>query len=208
MDRIEYRQNGSEEWILFTDDILLNSSGYHALQFRPIDKAGNINESDLLEIWVDLESPISSAAVTGEQVSESQYAPGALVEVTVENPPLTDGNPGSGLKYIEFSLDAENNWQAYTDPIMLDQSGPHTVFFRAMDLADNVGATQQIEVEIVADVEPPTMEVFADPMELRPPNSKPVPVRIFGTAFDTGSGIQSIHIEVIDEYGECQTVVQ
>jgi hypothetical protein len=45
VDRIEYRKNGSEEWIQYTDDIQLNSSGYHSLQFRSIDKAGNKKET-------------------------------------------------------------------------------------------------------------------------------------------------------------------
>jgi hypothetical protein len=208
VDRIEYRQNGSEEWILYTDDILLNSSGYHVLQFRSIDKAGNINESDLLEIWVDLESPISSAVISGEPVSEGQYSTGALVEISAQDPPLSDGGAGSGLKYIEIRIDAENNWQTYTDPIVLEQSGLHTIFFRPADMAGNIEETQQIEVEIVSDVNPPALEVSADPLQLWPPNNKLISVRIFGTAFDTGSGIQSIHIEVIDEYGECQPVIQ
>jgi hypothetical protein len=49
---------------------------------------------------------------------------------------------------------------------------------------------------------------FADPLQLWLPNNKLVPVRIFGTAFDVGSGIQSIHIEVVDEYDKCEPVVQ
>jgi hypothetical protein len=208
VDRIEYRQNDSEEWILYTADILLNSSGYHSLQFRSIDKAGNTNESDLLEIWLDLEPPISSATIIGEPVSEGQYSPGALVEIDAQDQVLSDGEAGSGLKYIEISLDAENNWQTYTDPIVFEQSGLHTIFFRAADLAGNVEETQQIEIEIVSDIEPPLIEVSADPLQLWPPNNKLIPVRVFGTAFDMGSGIQSIHIEVVDEYGECEPVIQ
>jgi hypothetical protein len=34
-----------------------------------------------------------------------------------------------------------------------------------------------------------------------------VPVQIFGTAFDSGSGIKSVHADVIDEYATCQPVV-
>jgi hypothetical protein len=49
---------------------------------------------------------------------------------------------------------------------------------------------------------------FADPLQLWLPNNKLVPVRIFGTSFDQGSGIQSIHIEIVDEYNECEPIIQ
>jgi hypothetical protein len=53
----------------------------------------------------------------------------------------------------------------------------------------------------------PVVDLLTDPVCLWPPNNKLVPVKIFGTVLDAGSGIRSIHIEVMDEYGTCQPVV-
>lgn len=307
---IEYRFAGSEEWIIYTNPVLLNTSGNHSLQFRAIDKVGNIYESDLLALWLDLESPISSAAIQGEASPDGTYAPGATVEISALDPALADGEPGSGLvkielsldsqnnwitytepiiltetglhtiyyrsvdlvgnvedthmieieikieavsdieppislatihgeaapdgtyapgtsveisaqdpalpdgeagsgvSYIEFSLDTENNWLTYTEPIVLPEIGLYNIYYRSADVAGNVEDTQMIEIEIFSDIEPPLLELSADPLQLWSPNNKLVPVRIFGTVFDLGSGIQNIHIEVVDEYDECEPLVQ
>jgi len=77
-----------------------------------------------------------------------------------------------------------------------------------LQLADGSEGSGVERIEYSLDSEPPEIEIFADPLQLWPPNNKLVPVRLFGTAVDMGSGIQSIHIEVIDEYGECEPEVQ
>jgi hypothetical protein len=91
---------------------------------------------------------------------------------------------------------------------LLEENSLNVIHYRAVDLAGNVEETKNIEVEIVSDIDPPILELSADPLQLWPPNNKLVPVRIFGTAFDLGSGIQSIHIEVVDEYDECEPTVE
>jgi hypothetical protein len=208
VERIEYRLDGSEEWLTYTEPITLSTSGRYQLEFRAIDRAGNIEENDPLRIWLDLDPPVSSAVIIGEPKADGKYAPGAAVEITAKDPIFPDGTEGSGLIYIEFSLDSENNWQRYSETIVLEEIGLHTIRYRAVDLSGNIEETRSLAVEIVTDIEPPVVELFADPLHLWPPNNKLVPVRIFGTAFDLGSGIQSIHIEVVDEYGEWEPAVQ
>jgi len=66
----------------------------------------------------------------------------------------------------------------------------------------------QAEIRSPVDVVLPTLQLSADPLQHWPPNNKLVPVRIFGTAFDLGNGIQSIHIDVVDEYDECEPTVE
>lgn len=91
---------------------------------------------------------------------------------------------------------------------LLEENSLNVIHYRAVDLAGNVEETKNIEVEIVSDIDPPILELSADPLQLWPPNNKLVPIQIFGTAFDLGSGIQSIHIEVVDEYDECEPTVE
>jgi hypothetical protein len=51
------------------------------------------------------------------------------------------------------------------------------------------------------------LTLFADPLQLWPPNNKLVPVRIYGTLLDAGSRLRNIHIERVNEYGTCQPAV-
>jgi sialidase-1 len=126
---------------------------------------------------------------------------------TETDPLLADGNNGSGVDYIEYSLDSNDSWMRYNDPIEPQTQGLHTIYYRAVDKAGNIEQTRTVQVEI-EDTEPPELNVSADPVQLWPPNNKLVPVLIFGTAIDPGSGIQSIHIKVVDEYGECEPIIQ
>jgi hypothetical protein len=106
---------------------------------------------------------------------------------------------------------------------------------RTKNLSGNVEETKCLEVEIVSDIDPPILALSAAPCNFgcrtmndravskiaTPKNGaascgvfiiprkrdKLVPVQIFGTTFDSGSGIKSVHVDVIDEYGTCQPAV-
>jgi len=56
------------------------------------------------------------------------------------------------------------------------------------------------------DVTPPVISVFTNPATLWPPNGKSMPVLVFGTITDLGSGVNTwtAHYSVTDEYGEVQ----
>ena len=199
---------GSDEWIIYTDPLEFAESGRYDIEFHSIDNVGNIEVPRIWPLWIDLEAPVSSVSIIGEQDPAGYYAPGAQVIITAEDPQLADGSEGSGVDRIEYSLDSEDTWVQYNGPIQFDEGGVYTVYYRSMDLAGNIEGVHSLDLEIVSDSEPPEIEVFADPMQLWPPNNKLVSVRLFGTAVDMGSGVQSIHIEVIDEYGEYQPEVQ
>jgi hypothetical protein len=65
----------------------------------------------------------------------------------------------------------------------------------------------QAKLRNTANVVPPTLYLYTYPLRLWLTNNKLVPVTVFGKASDTGSGIKSIHIQVIDEYGTWQPTV-
>jgi hypothetical protein len=208
IDFTEYRLVGSDEWSIYTAPLEFTESGRYDIEFHSIDNVGNIEVPRIWPLWIDLEAPVSNASIIGEQDPAGYYAPGAQVIIAAEDLPLDDGSEGSGVEWIEYSIDSESTWIQYTDPLQFDEGGVYTVYFRSMDLAGNLEDVHSLDLEIVSDSEPPVIEIFADPMQLWPPNNKMVPVRLFGTAMDMGSGIQNIHLEVIDEYGECEPVVQ
>jgi hypothetical protein len=208
IDFTEYRLVGSDEWSIYTAPLEFTESGRYDIEFHSIDNVGNIEVPRIWPLWIDLEAPVSNANIIGEQDPAGNYAPGTQVIIAAEDLQLADGSGGSGVECIEYSVDSEDAWVQYTGPIQFDEGGIFTVYYRAMDLAGNIEDVHNIGLEIVSDSEPPEIVIFADPMQLWPPNNKLVSIKLFGTAVDVGSGIQSIHIEVIDEYGECQPEVQ
>jgi hypothetical protein len=180
--------------------------GIWQIGFQSYDWAGNEEPLQQINLKIDQTPPISTVNIQGEPDSNGKYPPGTRVEITAMDPKLVDGNDGSGVKYIEYSLDSTDNWTRYSGPIEPQTQGLHTIYFRAIDEAGNIEQTRSVQLEI-KDTVPPVLTVSANPLQLWPPNNKLVPVKIFGTAFDTGSGIKSIHIQVIDEYGTCQPAV-
>jgi hypothetical protein len=179
------------------------------MEFRSFDKAGNLEPVRVFTFQIDLESPASKATILGQPDAGGRYPPGTQVSISALDPDFSDGSDGSGVDYIEYSLDSENDWTRYGGPITLQAVGPHTIYYRSVDVAGNVEETHSLHVEIgsIADTDPPVLDISVDPLQLWPPNNKLVPVRIFGTVLDVDSGIRSIHIEVVDEYGTCQPTI-
>ncbi len=62
-------------------------------------------------------------------------------------------------------------------------------------------------LDVVVDRTAPVTAVAADPQQLWPPNGEFATVNISGTASDVGTGITSITLRVIDEYGEVEPAV-
>ena len=51
---------------------------------------------------------------------------------------LAGADSGSGVDKLEYRLD-NGEWTAYTAPVTISGSGPHTLEHRATDVAGNVG---------------------------------------------------------------------
>jgi hypothetical protein len=207
---IEYCFEGTDEWIEYVNPIVVSISSYQWVYFRAIDTVGNISEDGGIEVPVDLEAPQSTASIIGESSPTGTYPPGTAITVQSQDVPFPDGNDGTGVWYIEYSLDLQNAWDLFPEMVVLEELGIHTFYYRAVDWAGNEEEVKNLEIEIeeIEDNDPPEVLVFADPLMLWPPNHKVIPVHIFGTAVDQGSGIQRIHIDVIDEYGEFEPTVQ
>ncbi len=68
------------------------------------------------------------------------------------------------------------------------------------------GATDSFVAKIRTDTVPPVVKVSANPSVLWPPNGRMVPVTVYGTLTDSGSGIdpRTAFFSVVDEYGRIQ----
>ncbi|TLS35584.1 5'-nucleotidase C-terminal domain-containing protein [Pseudalkalibacillus caeni] len=96
-------------------------------------------EGRILEV-TDMEAPVTTAKVTGVQLSDGSY----LAEATVE---LTAADADSGVERIEYSLDNGQTWNTYTEPFTVQADA--TILYRAVDKAGNAEEAKTLTISIV-----------------------------------------------------------
>ena len=159
MDHVEYVLDDEEVWQPYTSPVVIDQVGTHTVRYRALDKAGNVSEEKSAEFTVvapptdDTTPPETSATVDGEKNADGHYIDMATVTVTASD-------TGSGVNTIEYALGADGAWQPYSGPVMVHETGTHTVRYRATDKAGNAAAEKSVEFTVVAappqDTTPPT----------------------------------------------------
>ncbi|WP_416829060.1 OmpL47-type beta-barrel domain-containing protein [Ectobacillus polymachus] len=94
LEKTEYRLDGGD-WITVAGQVILSEEGKYSLDYRSIDKAGNVENSKTLPIWIDKQAP----TITMEGAT-SFYQTDAKVPVTVK---VEDAL--SGVKTVQYTLD-------------------------------------------------------------------------------------------------------
>ncbi|MCT2590131.1 DUF1080 domain-containing protein [Streptomyces sp. N2-109] len=139
----------------------------------------------------DTAAPETSAKVEGQQNADGGYVGSATTTVTA-----TDA--GSGVDKVEYALDtdgADGAWQPYTDPVVVDQVGTHSIRYRATDKAGNTAEVKQEDFTVVS---PPTDDTTAPETSATVSGEKDDQGRykdmatVTVTASDTGSGVNTI----------------
>ncbi|RZB14804.1 DUF1080 domain-containing protein [Streptomyces sp. F001] len=149
VDRIEYATGDTGAWQPYTAPVVVDQVGSHKVRYRAFDKAGNVSAEKSVEFTVvppptdDTTPPQTSATVSGEQNPDGSYVDMATVTVTASD-------TGSGVNTIEYAIGASGAWQPYTGPVMVHQTGTHTVRYRATDKAGNAAAEKSVEFTVVA----------------------------------------------------------
>ncbi|MEU4641406.1 family 16 glycoside hydrolase [Micromonospora sp. NPDC023814] len=157
VDRIEYSLDG-QPYATYTAPVAVTQPGQHTLSYRATDKAGNTSAAQSVSFTVvrppepDTTPPTASAAVTGERDDNGAYVGSATVTLSA-----TDTE--SGVDRIEYSLDGAA-YAGYSAPVTVNQSGQHTLSYRATDKAGNTSAAQSVSFTVVQppapDTTPPT----------------------------------------------------
>ncbi|MBU6533230.1 OmpL47-type beta-barrel domain-containing protein [Streptomyces sp. NPDC057245] len=148
VNTIEYAV-GDGAWTAYTAPVMVHEVGEHTVRYRATDKAGNAAEEKSVGFTVvaappqDTTPPVTGATVDGTKNSSGAYVGSAKVTVSA-----TDEG-GSGVAAVEYSLDA-GPYLAYTDPVVVDRVGRHTVAYRASDQAGNTSEPLTVSFSVVA----------------------------------------------------------
>ncbi|WP_053607877.1 MULTISPECIES: OmpL47-type beta-barrel domain-containing protein [unclassified Streptomyces] len=154
VDTVEYALGDDGAWQPYTAPVVVDEVGDHTVRYRATDKAGNAAAEKSVDFAVaapptdDETPPETSATVTGEKDDAGAYLGMATVTVTASD-------TGSGVNTIEYALGADGAWKAYTAPVMVHETGEHTVRYRATDRSGNVAAEKSVAFTVV---EPPSQD--------------------------------------------------
>ncbi|WP_042171522.1 family 16 glycoside hydrolase [Streptomyces sp. NBRC 110035] len=182
VDRIEYALGADGAWQPYTAPVVVDQVGTHTVRYRALDKAGNVSAVRSVGFTVvapptdDTTAPETSATVDGEKNADGDYIDMATVTVSASD-------TGSGVNTIEYALGADGAWQAYGGPVMVHQTGTHTVRYRATDKAGNVSAVRSVGFTVVT----------APPQDTTPPVTG---VNVEGTKNSGGAYVGSAKVTV------------
>ena len=153
VNTIEYAV-GDGAWTAYTAPVMVHEVGEHTVRYRATDKAGNVAAEKSVAFTVaaappqDTTPPVTGATVDGTKNSDGAYVGSAKVTVSAAD------EGGSGVAGVEYSLDA-GPYLAYTDPVVVDRVGRHTVAYRASDKAGNTSEPLTVSFTVVAGQVPP-----------------------------------------------------
>ena len=184
---IEYDLDGAG-YAAYTAPVVVDTPGEHTVTYRATDRAGNVSEPGSATFTVveappeDTTPPAVTAEVTGEQDADGAYVGSATVQVRAED-------TGSGVESVEYSLDGAA-YAPYTDPVVVDVTGPHTVSYRATDAAGNTSEPGSVDLVVVGGADPPD-------------NTQPIAsAQVDGDQDDEGAYLGSATVTVTARDGE------
>ncbi|MFI6425972.1 OmpL47-type beta-barrel domain-containing protein [Promicromonospora sp. NPDC050880] len=189
---VEYALDGGE-FGPYGEPVVLDEPGTYSLAYRATDNAGNVSEPGTVEVTVvsadgeDTTAPVVTAEVTGELDDAGAYVGTATVN-------LAALDAGSGVASVEYDLDGAG-YAAYTDPVVVDAPGEHTVTYRATDNAGNVSEEGSATFTVVE----PSQE------DTTPPT---VTAHVMGEQDEDGAyvGSATVHLTAEDEASEVASV--
>lgn len=188
VDSVSYSVDGGT-WTTVassTVTVAVLQEGTHTLEYYATDLANNSGDVESLEVRIDTLAPETSFEMFGPSQVGSWFLSFAFVE-------LNASDSGSGLNYSLVRVDA-GSWELYTEPIVVNGEGTHTVQAQSIDFAGNVEQVAQVSVRI--DTLDPALQVLSptDGAVVTIPS-----VQVSYVSTDIGSGVVQVDVYLDDE---------
>lgn len=147
--KTEYRLDNGE-WIEY-QPFNIQKTGRHRIEFRSMDRAGNIEQPRQIYVSIMTTPPITRISVNNKAQDSGSTVSSALpLTVTVNTK-----DSGAGIKSVEYRLNG-STWLPYK-PFTISNEGEHIVEVRSTDKLGNTETTRF--VKLLIDRSPPQTEL-------------------------------------------------
>jgi len=130
--------------MLYAGAFTITGDGLHNMEYYSVDRAGNVEQTKISQIYVDNTPPVS--AIT---YSPSQTINGVINVYPDTQFSLTATDSGSGVKIIEWSID-DGPPETYSTPFTIGTYAPgvHTIRYVGIDNLDNTEQSHTLVVNL------------------------------------------------------------
>ncbi|MGL4367157.1 MAG: OmpL47-type beta-barrel domain-containing protein [Brevinemataceae bacterium] len=163
LEAIEISINDSATGI-YENPIAFTKKGINHLNYRFIDKLGNISPTKSLDVIVDSEAPVALNFIA----SPKPYQVGGLSYIGLNSKiSFLAVDHVTGVKTIEYAVN-EGEFQSYTNAVLVSELGYTTnsvlkIAYKAIDNVSNVSAIEH--TSILLDANPPIVEIYSRTFE-------------------------------------------
>jgi hypothetical protein len=121
----------------YSEPFSVTADGDHVIEFWSIDKAGNVEKKQRLELSIDSTSPQTTSEVQGTEGDNGWFTGTVTVTLSTQDTGAT----------TYFRLNGSES-RAYTAPLALSKDGKHVLEFWSVDRAGNAEAKQTLNINI------------------------------------------------------------
>ena len=188
---IEYQVDGGQ-WIVYADSFSL-SEGMHFVNYRAVDRAGNIEENKMFFVMV------SNPPKTDVRIDSPSYYSEILKATVITSAStisLVVVGDTAQVARIEYRLDTETVWNTYTGPFTIPTEGVHIISCYAFDTMGNAELIPNMFTVIVDNSPPSTQLTLVGPQHGTAPAYITSGTMIRLTAYDTFAGVNRIGYKI------------
>ena len=129
-------------WTDYNGKFEISGEGLTTIYFNATDKVGNMELTQIIEIYIDKTAPITNLIIGTPSFGLNPTYVSTTTEFTLEAI-----DTSSGIDRIEYRIDL-GIWVQYTIPFTIPDIGGHTISYRSFDVAGNEGDTQFLSVVV------------------------------------------------------------
>ncbi|WP_411823570.1 multi-beta-barrel domain surface protein OmpL47 [Leptospira sp. 'Mane'] len=150
VDYIEWKTKAGD-YRRFTAPIRLSEEGVTEIQYRSVDKVGNVEAPKILNVTVDNTAPKVTL-----QPAEPFFVLNGVPFTSKNNSYTVVAEDKVGVQAVQYAINSEAA-KPYSDPIKLEATGANTIKYSATDKAGN--SSPESSVVITIDDVKPTVEI-------------------------------------------------
>jgi len=123
-----------DDFVPYTDDIVVPDEGEHDIRYYSADTAGNIEDiKGPFGFKIDQTAPVTTHTIAGTMGDNDWYISDVTITLTA-----TDATSGVGETFYKLDSGA---WTVYAEPVVVSTDGQHQFFYNSSDNAGNMEAT-------------------------------------------------------------------